>query len=884
MTYHPMRLGRFCTLFAFLAFLVPALAPAQQRSPSGLPAPRLYQMSPAGAKVGSTVEVVVAGRHLEEPEKLVFSNAAIKAELVPAPVPEIDPKTKKPKAAMGGLPADHFKFKVTVPAGVALGNVDVRVVNKYGVSNPRAFVLGDLNEVAEKEPNNDVEQAQKVDLNTTVNGTINSAADVDYYVFTAKKGQRILVSCLASSIDSRAQPEIEIYNKKDQPLTSNRNYSDYDAVTDVTIPEDGDYYVRLFQFTHTLRPAMPNTMPTGSSDHYYRLNITTAPWIDAVFPNTIEPGKTTAVTIYGRNLPEGKLDPAASMETATGEKVTLEKITVNVTAPADGKGKLTFSGKVAPSTAWLDGFEYRVKNASGSSNPVLFNLAKAPVILETGDNDTLAKAQKITLPCEIAGQVEKRGDRDWFTFTAKKGETWTFDVISNRLGAPTYMMIALQAPMAKTPFHKTPLVENMQGYSRKFFSRSEDPTPFRYTFPADGEYQLLVTSRTADSHSGVRLSYAVRITREESDFSLISMSHSDYSPDVVNVPIGGQDAYTVMVERKGDFAGDVELSVEGLPPGLVCAPQTLAAGVRETTLVLTAQAAAAAWAGEIKIKGTAMVGAAKVTRESRPASIIWPIQGQDGGNATTLSRLDRSNWLSVKGKAPFTLTPSIDKVEVVPGDKATVKVKLNRLWPDIKQPVQVALMQSQGRQGSEIPTNLRFNNNQPSNIAAGAGEASIPVTIGTDVPPGTYNIVFRGQTTVPFNKDTASKAKQNTIIVVPSEPLRVVVLPKTLATLSLGTTTANVKIGGQTELVVRVARQYKFSGEFKVQVVLPPGVTGVSAAEVTIPAGQDEAKLVLAAPAGTNPGGRNNLVVKATAMYNGKPIVHETKLNVNVVK
>jgi len=58
----------------------------------------------------------------------------------------------------------------------------------------------------------------------------------------------------------------------------------------------------------------------------------------------------------------------------------------------------------------------------------------------------------------------------------------------------------------------------------------------------------------------------------------------------------------------------------------------------------------------------------------------------------------------------------------------------------------------------------------------------------------------------------------------------------------------------------------------------------VEAGEVTIPANQDEAKLVLRAPPQANPGGRNNLIVRATAMYSGKPIVHETKFNVNVVK
>src|SRR5262245_52039731 len=180
---------------ALAAGLFAAQMAHAHRNPSGLPSPRLFQVSPAGGKAGSTVEMIVAGRHLEEGQKLVFSNPAVKAEAVPAPKPEIDPKTKKPKPVPNALPADHFKYKITIPADAPVGNLDVRLVNKWGVSNPRTFVVGDLAETAEVEPNNDTDKAQKVAVNTTVNGSFSSGTDVDYYVFSAKKGQRIVLAC-----------------------------------------------------------------------------------------------------------------------------------------------------------------------------------------------------------------------------------------------------------------------------------------------------------------------------------------------------------------------------------------------------------------------------------------------------------------------------------------------------------------------------------------------------------------------------------------------------------------------------------------------------------------------------------------------------------------
>src|SRR5439155_25753941 len=114
-------------------------------------------------------------------------------------------------------------------------------------------------EVLEKEPNNDVEQAQRVELNSTVNGAVAAPTDVDYYVFAGKKGQRVVVSCLASSIDSRLVAGLELYDARGKRLAQNRRYHGTDALLDATLPDDGDHYVRLFEFTHTL----------GTPEHFY---------------------------------------------------------------------------------------------------------------------------------------------------------------------------------------------------------------------------------------------------------------------------------------------------------------------------------------------------------------------------------------------------------------------------------------------------------------------------------------------------------------------------------------------------------------------------------------------------------------------------------------
>jgi hypothetical protein len=887
MSMHRSALGARAT-FALAALLALAAgtivapdAAAQNRLSSGLPSPRVLVLAPAGGKAGSTVEVLCAGTHIENVERIVFSHAGLKGELLSEPmVPVKGPKGKGPKMRPGQPTPGLARIKVTIGADVPLGNHELRIVNKWGVSNPRTFVVGDLPEVNEKEPNNEDTQAQRVEINATINGAFSSPIDVDYYVFKGTKGQRVVVSCLASSIDSRAQPAIEIYDTKDRQLTSNVGYRGTDALTDVVLPADADYYVRVFQFTHTFRQPIFGGLPGGTFDYFYRLTITTAPWIDAIHPVVLEPGKATTVTIHGRNLPGGKRDPSAIVDDCV-----LEKATVTITAPslADAR-KRAFTTYLPPSASTIDGFEYRLRNASGSSNAVLLALATAPVVLDNGANDTVETAQEINLPCEIAGVVEKRRDRDWYVFSAKKGEACNIEVFSNRLGAPTYMTITLRSAAAKTTneIYSSPLNENMAAYTRQFYTRSEDPPVYRFVAPADGKYLLLVADRSADSHAGPRHTYRVRITRDQPSFHLVAMASDTNTPASATVFQGGNQALTVFAWRHDGFNGDITLSVEGLPPGVTCPPQTLAGSVRKTTLVLSGAPSAAAWTGEIKVKGTATAGGKAVVVEARSGSIVWPVPPQQ--NITTVSRLDRNLWLAVRGKAPYLLTANIDKATVFQGDKATIKVKLDRLWPEFKSPLTIQSMQTNINQGMELPVTLRINNAQPINLGPAQKEGALNVTIGPDVPPGDYNLVLHSQTIFPYNKDPKAKARQNTPVVQPSSAVKLTVLPKSLLTLTPAQLNTTVKSGAQVDVVVRVTRRFNFDGELKVSLVLPKGVKGVEAADVVIPAGQNEGKLVVRAPVGTAPGFRGNLIVRVVATFRGTPVPHEARLNVNVVK
>ena len=132
---------------------------------------------------------------------------------------------------------------------------------------------------------------------------------------------------------------------------------------------------------------------------------------------------------------------------------------------------------------------------------------------------------------------------------------------------------------------------------------------------------------------------------------------------------------------------------------------------------------------------------------------------------------------------------------------------------------------------------------------------------------------------------TPKPAPVNITLVEPSAPLTITVLPRVVGTLTLATPNPTLKAGGEVALVVKVARLYDYAGEFKVTLVPPANVKDLTAAEVVIPAGKDEATLTLKAPPTAAPGGRNDLVVHAVALFNGTvPTTQEVKFNLNVAK
>ncbi len=712
--------------------------------------PRISYIMPMGGQAGSEFELRVTGQDLADPanlQTLHFNFPGVKVEMTGSDTTPIEKKKGQPQQAL-----TTQKFKVTLPANAPLGTQDVRIVTKKGISNPRAFVVSDHKELVEQEPNNDVDKAQRIELSSSVSGVISVPTDVDYYVFAGKKGQRVVLSCLTSSIDSRLPAFVQLFGPGDVYLGGNRNYFQNDALVDAVLPADGDYFVRVASFAYQ--------QANSGIDCFYRLTVTTAPWIDAVFPSAIEPGKSAEVSVYGRNLPGGKIDPDAVVNGRP-----LEKVVVTVKAPGDARAiqRLAFSGFMTPISSMLDGFDFRLKNEAGQSNPFLITYASGKVITDNGDNDQQTKAQQVPAPCTIAGRIEKKGDRDWYAFSAKKGEVLNIDACAERLGSPMDLYFQIRSPQGTLITEQD---DNLEILSPQFYTANADPPKYRFVAAADGIHHVMVSTRDAFAQFGPRHLYTLKITPEEPDFRLVAMPTSQLSPEGTVVNKEGGAAYTVYVWRFGGFNETITLTGENLPPGVGVQPQIIAPGQKQAVLVVHADADAQPWAGGITILGTATVKGQKLTREIRSATISWPVLQN---NIPTITRLDRELAIAVRDNARYSLVIANPNINVQQGQKISIPFKLVGV-DNFKTNVQIGIIGG--------PAGL---NPQTVTVMPGKdGTISVDAKGGQPIPPGTYTIFLRGQTQ-PINPKLGGivpKGSPPNVVQI-SMPISVTIVPKT---------------------------------------------------------------------------------------------------------
>lgn len=416
---------RLCSLLV-LAFASPVLAAP----------PKLDQLYPAGGQRGSKVEVQAIGTFEKWPVQVWCSTPAIQAKAG-------DKGKLTLEIAADAIPTVHW----------------IRLHDAEGASVARPFIVGTLPEIAEKEPNNAPDSAQK--LNATrivINGKLEKGADVDVFAVELKKGQTFVAAMEAHRhLRSPMDGVLQILDANGIVLAQGNDHFGYDPLIAYEVPRDGSYFVRAFAF-----PTTPDSTVrfAGSDKFIYRLTLTDGPFVDHAFPPVIACKGATKVELIGWNLPPS--------------------LKVQDVQPKEGASEAFIVVASLPSAASVAVVEETVSTASELKDP-------------------------LPVPSSICGRIAKQGDVASYRFIGKKGQKADWTAESATLGFDLDPVLRLYDAKGKM------LTE---AKSAKIGGDSQAT----YAFPEDGEVRVEVRDLTRQA--GLRHAYHLKATLQEPDYAL----------------------------------------------------------------------------------------------------------------------------------------------------------------------------------------------------------------------------------------------------------------------------------------------------------------------------------------------------------------------------
>ncbi len=535
---------------------------------------------------------------------------------------EVTPPEKPAK------PLEKLKVRFTAAPDALLGVRDVRLATPQGAST-----LGQI--VVVRDPIDHcvsgcqtIQTAHPITLPATVCGVLSKPEKVDFYKFTAPAETGLTFHMRCQRLENRihdlqatADPILTLHGPDGAVLASDDNTFAADPLLVYRFPKAGEYILEVRDASYA-----------GDPYWEYSIEINDRPFVMNVFPSCVAPGSTTRLQLIGHNLPA---DPTAVL-----------------TVPPD-----------AP-----EGLHWFLLPLAGGerTNAAPVIVSKLPQILEApGDHATAATAQPIPIPAGVCGRLDKDGEVDCYAFDAKAGEQFTFEIVANRHQSELDSVLRiLDAKGAK-------LAENDDFVECEL--THADSRIESWTALAAGRF--VVEVRDVNTRGGPRFVYFLEAKRSQPNFLLtIDADKTELAP-------GTAGAIFSRAYRREGFKGEIQLSVDGLPPGVTATcGKILESGV-DGCIILQAAADAPRGAANIRVRGKA----GELTADARPLQEYYSPGGGRGHwpvDAHTVSVGDPMDLKAVRVNAPeVTLKPGETKkidltIERAPGFNQTVTLSL----------------------------------------------------------------------------------------------------------------------------------------------------------------------------------------------------------------
>lgn len=657
--------------------------------------PMLMSLQPVAAQVGRSSDHILSARYnLAGATQVLVSGTGVAGEIV------ADEISKPEDASRNDVGSSKCKLRFTLEPNALTGVRDFRVLTPHGVSTVGQLVVVRDPVIVEAAENDVPEKAQKIDLPAAVCGFVEKAEDVDFFRFAAAAGESLTFHVRSQRLlnrlhdmQSRIDPMIVLRDAQGNKIAVSDNYYAGDPLLEHKFEREGEYLLEVRDVRYQ-----------GNADWGYCIEIHSRPFVTQVFPNAIQAGTPTPVTLIGHRLGTGMTATILIPEVAGRRPLftmpSLNDIVLNEVS-LWGTDQAVQVDSRHPPTAGSSGKEETSNSAAGE----LSQLESYPLV---------------TWPGTIAGLIETPGEVDRFAFEAKAQEKIAFQVFSRRGGSELDPVLRILDARGVS------LTEVDDGTFDRV--NQADCWLESWTAPADGKYLLEI--RDLHQRGGTRFPYAVEVSRADPYFLL------EADTDKTLLAPGMGSAVFVRTIRKNGFTGDVQLAVEGLPAGVTATCGRVLADGNDGCIVLRAAADATPLAANVSIFGTATTTlAGGEPRELRSAAC--PLQeyyspGGGRGNypvdAHTISVAQPMDIRSIE--------LSTAEIVLKPGGAQRIDIKVERA-PDYKGNVTLDVIMQHLEQpyGNSLPKGVKVDVAASKTLLTGGDDQGhITLVAAADAP------------------------------------------------------------------------------------------------------------------------------------------------------
>jgi len=581
--------------------------------------PMLMSISPVAVQVGRTSECEVTARYsLDGAYQVFVTGGGVNGEVAS---PAATQKEKRPGRRP---PLNKLKVRFKVAPDALPGVRDVRIATPQGVSTLGQLVVVREPVVRESKPNDSIQSAEAVTLPATICGAIERAEDVDVFKFHALAGAGWTFHVRCQRLENKihdlqehADPIITVRNASGAVLAVNDNYFFGDPLLHYRFTKTGDYYLEIRDARYS-----------GNPYWEYCIEATDRPFVTNVYPSRVSPGVPARLHLVGYNLPP---DMSASLTLPSN---TPEGLQWAIAQLSDGQ--------------W--------------TNPLPIVVSRLPEVLEQpGDNNTPERAQRVSVPSGICGRIESKGDIDCYSFEAKAGERFSFEVVAREHQSALDSVLRVLNDKGQT------LVENDDW--RDHFVHADSRIE-NWSAPANGRY--VVEIRDLHLRGGPEYVYYLKITHSEPAFTL------ETDTDKTLLAPGTASVIFARASRRNGFEGEILLSAAGLPPEITAHCGRILQGATDGCIILQAAPNAKLQATNIQVVGSGVyrVKSGKEIALSATARPLQEIYMPGGGRyhyPAEIHTVSVGDPLDLKS-----VTISTTSITLKPGESRKVDVTIQR--------------------------------------------------------------------------------------------------------------------------------------------------------------------------------------------------------------